>query len=261
MAGIDLSKFLLAVYLEMQKRNDQHAMQQIKDLQDFCYTYRHWRSDVDPYTDTIAYLTSLEKIKDFFSRIGGNIFEILDLSWPLGITQEHFVIDEQEVKPSARVKLSELIAFVRNREAEKNAFLTYEYSYDPILEYKNVLLCERLSRVIQAIKVRFGDMLKKQNRHSYEIDRKLLNYLTVVPLVNGMRSLEQLVNQLGAPVNGQIECCQFNPEEIDMVIHDNPQFSNPVHTWEMVEQGNQRLIQTEAQAGSRDSGYISVPLF
>src|SRR6185369_1502884 len=56
MSGIDLGKFLLALYLEMQAQDDRDAMRQIRELQEFCHTHQRWRSEADPRTDTIAYL-------------------------------------------------------------------------------------------------------------------------------------------------------------------------------------------------------------
>jgi hypothetical protein len=260
MAGIDLGKFLLDLYLEMQKLNDREAMRQIKDLQGLCHTHQRWRSEADPFTDTITYLGSLEKIKDFLSRIGGNVFEIQDLSWPLGVTQEHFIVDGREVKPSARLKVAEVIEFVKNRESEEDTFLNYAFSYDPLLEYKNALLCERLARVIHAVAGRFKATLTAQRRDSFEIDRKMLNYLTLAPLVNGMRSLEQLVNLLDAPAEGRIRCRQFDPEDIAMVIQDNPQFRDPLHTWDVLEENNPRLLNAAAEGGAQENDYIRVPL-
>lgn len=255
MSGIDLNKFLLSIYLEMRNKGELQAMQQIKELQDFCYTQQKWRMAADPRTDVIFYLRSLEKIRDFLSRVGGNTFEIIDLACPLSLTQEQFTIEGQLVSPSARVKLAEIIAYVMYCEAEENTFL----SYDPLLEYKNVMLCERLARVIQAISGRFGDMLRKENRSYFEVDRRLLNFLTVVPLINGMRSLEQLICHIEVPANGQVKCCEFDRDDMGMVIQDNPQFYSPVQVWDELRNANARLGSLMHSEISQTADYIRIP--
>src|SRR6185369_4600394 len=85
---------------------------------------------------------------------------------------------------------------------------------------------------------RFGNRLRQQNTQTFEIDRILLNYLTVVPLLNGMRSLEQLVSLIEPPTGQQIKCRRFQLPETDMVIQENRKFGDPFKTWEAVRANN-----------------------
>lgn len=259
-SGIDLHKFLLAFYLKMHSQDNHDAMEQIRSSQEFCDTHQRWGSAVDPRTDTIAYLTNLEKIRDFLSRLGGNFLEMPDLSWPLGITEEPYALDGQAVRPSKMAKLSDLVSFVLIREANENSFLNYQSSYAPLAEYKNVILCERLARVLQIIFSRFGQFLRKRKRKCVEIDRRLLNFLTLVPLHNGMRSLEQLVNLLELPVKGRIRFRQFQPEETDMIIQNSLTFGDPYQVWEVLKDNNPTMKKLLREVESLGRCFIKVPL-
>jgi len=256
MSGIDFGKFLSDLYLEMRKKGQEQATREIQELQEFCHRQQEWRMAADPRTDVIFYLRGLEKIRDFLSRVGGNTFEIIDLSCPLSVTQEQFILEGQAVNPSARVKLAELIAFVMHREAEEDTFL----SYDPLLEFKNVMLCERLGRVVQSIRERFGEMLRKENKPFLEIDRKLLNFLSLVPLSNGMRSLEQLINQIQLSTSAQINCREFDRDEIMMVIQDSPIFSSPVRVWDELQNNNARLGHLLNGGETLTANYVRLPV-
>ncbi|MCH7519371.1 MAG: AAA family ATPase [Candidatus Dadabacteria bacterium] len=243
MREMNLSKFLMDLYLEVRKRNDRKSMKQIRELQDYYSTYQKWHVEADPYSDVILYLRGLEKIKDFLSRVGGNTFEIIDLSFPLGITQEQFVIEPQEgqtVKPSAKAVLADIVDLIKKREESKRTFISCYSLYDSLLEYKNLLLCERLVRVISLISIRYGGVLEKKNGTSFLIDRKLLNYLTLVPLINGMRSLEQLINKLNLTTR-QITNQQFDQDELMMTIHNSHNFDNPRQIWAELEKRNKSL--------------------
>jgi hypothetical protein len=97
------------------------------------------------------YLSSLEKIKDFLSRVAGNVFEILDVSWPLNITVDEFALRGRSAIPSAKVKPGWVRLYVLERltAAEKKKRgrpVRYPDFQNPLLEYKNMLLCERSSR-------------------------------------------------------------------------------------------------------------------
>lgn len=187
--GLDLSKFLLDMYLEMRSRNNIEAMRDLKEVQDFCYAQHRWRADIDPRADTIMYLRNLEKIKDFLSRIAENFFEMIDVSAPLHVTHEPFLVSEGEVNPTPRLKPIEVTRFIKRSEIEKSEtsedekFLghrEFESTSEPIREYKNVLLCERLLRVIGAIEKRFKKSWPN-NLKEFKVQRKLLNLLTVAP--------------------------------------------------------------------------------
>jgi hypothetical protein len=65
-----------------------------------------------------------------------------------------------------------------------------------------------------------------------KIKRGILNYLSVTPLINGMRSLEQLVNRLqleGDTVTAKPAV--FKEEEIAMIVHGASEFENSTSVW------------------------------
>jgi hypothetical protein len=241
LSGVNLNAFLFDLYFELRKQNDVEGLKEVREIQELCYLHEKWRGEVDPRTDTIFYLSSLEKIKDFLSRVAGNIFEILDVSWPLHVTVEEFVIEQGcDVEPSARIKLSEVMTYVMHRlnqeenRGDEKIIVSYQPQHNPLLEYKNMILCERLLRVIDFLKKRFGQSfehedIKKQS--GVYIDRKLLNFLTVVPLINGMRSLEQLVSKLDKPAGGTIKPHKFKPADISMIVYESEKFGDADYVW------------------------------
>jgi len=265
--GLDLSKFLLDMYLQMRSRNNIEAMRDLKEVQDFCYAQHRWRADVDPRADTILYLRNLEKIKDFLSRIAGNFFEMVDVSAPLHVTHETFVVSEGKVTPTPRLKPIEVTRFIKRSEtAEDERFLGYrefESASEPILEYKNVLLCERLLRVIGAIEKRFKRSWPEKLKE-FKIQRKLLNLLTVAPLINGMRSLEQLVNLLDAPDEENLEVVKrkapLKLEEISMIVNNAEDFSDPNEVWYELTSQNKLLRDRMANNNRSENDMVSIPI-
>jgi hypothetical protein len=232
LAGVDLNEFLFDLYFALQKEGDTAGMQEIREIQNLSYLHEKWRADVDPRTDTIFYLSNLEKIKDFLSRVAGNIFEILDVSYPLHVTVNEFVVRGKDADPSSRVKLNEVINYVTHRldaESNSSAVAAYRKDENPLIEYKNMLLCERVLRVVDFLKGRFEDTFKKTN--GVHIDRKLLNFLTVAPLINGMRSLEQLVGKLDKPEGDQINAHTFRPSDISMIVYEAEKFGDAERVW------------------------------
>lgn len=263
LAGVNLSEFLFDLYFELRKKNDLRGMEEIREIQNFCFMHQKWRAEVDPQTDTIFYLSNLEKIKDFLSRVAGNIFEIVDVSWPLHLTVNEFVIENgSAAEPSAIVKLNEVMRYVMHRigaeEDREKRMIVYNPSHSPLLEYKNMILCERLLRVIDFLKKRFEDRFKKDDiktKEGVRMDRTLLNYLTVAPLINGMRSLEQLVNKLKEPEeNGKFESQRFEFDEISMIVYEAEKFRDPAEVWAQLRRCNQTL-ETAIQ-GKNDEIFI-----
>jgi hypothetical protein len=258
LAGVNLNQFLFDLYFELRKQNDVEGMLEIQQIQNLCYMHEKWRAEVDPRTDTIFYLSSLEKIKDFLSRIAGNIFEILDVSWPLHVTVDEFVIQSgRDIEPSSRVKLSEVLTYVMhrlNKEGErvndKKRIVAYGATDSPVIEYKNMILCERLLRVVDFLKKRFSARFKQsdiKDQGGVRMDRVLLNFLTVVPLINGMRSLEQLISKLDGPGEiggsdrGRIKIQEFKAAEISMIIYEAEKFGDPNRVWSQIVKCNSKL--------------------
>lgn len=248
LAGVNLNAFLYDSYFERRKQNDVVGMNEIREIQSFSYLHEKWRAEVDPRTDTIFYLSSLEKIKDFLSRVAGNIFEILDVSWPLHVTVKEFVLEGgNDVEPSAKVKVNEVMTYVMHRlnqdenAGQKRRIISYGANDNPLIEYKNMILCERLLRVIDFLKKRFGERFKNDlNKEKIKkqggvfVDRKLLNFLTVVPLINGMRSLEQLISKLEGPDAGRIKAQKLDLADISMIIYEAEKFGDPNRVWALM---------------------------
>jgi hypothetical protein len=238
-AGLNLSRFLLDLYLAHHRLGNTEALARIAELQRLCDVHRRWRTEADPRTDVVGYLLELDKIRDFLSRVGGNIVEILDLTWPLGVTQELFVFEGTEVRPSTRVRLTDVVTFVQSSESAENGFRDYSEAHEPLLDFKNRLVCERAMRVGQALAARF----KGGGLAGIDVDRRLFNFLTLVPLVNGMRSLEQLVNSIEARTDGRLSFRDLRKEDTLMVIQENPRFRDPLQVWDEVCRANRRLSQ------------------
>jgi hypothetical protein len=265
LSGLDLSKFFLDVYLEVRKQRNTDALNDLKQLQDFCYVQEMWRAHADPHVDTILYLRSLEKIRDFLSRIAGNYFEMIDVAAPLHVTHEPFNVTDGVVTPTPRLKPIEVARFVkRSEKGDDGQFLQYrnfESPSQPLLEYKDVLLRERLLRVIGAIVKRF-EKSWPADMTEFKIRRKLLNLLTVAPLINGMRSLEQLVNLLDSvdPARPELvkRSTSFKLEELSMVLHNAEDFSDADQVWFKLKIQNQSL--QDAVAKVDENGLVTIPV-
>jgi hypothetical protein len=264
MTGVNLARFLNDMYLASRDRYDAEGMREIAEAQQYCYTFQRWRAEVDPRTDAIFYLRSLDKIRDFLSRIAGNVIDILDVSQPLAVTQDEFAIETiRGSLPTARLKIEDVVAYIEQRETTEGSYLDIQPEKTWV-EYKNVLLCERLLRVRDFIKKRFGKSSSVKAKGRIRIDRKLLNYLTVTPLINGMRSLEQLVNMLDTPVNGSTDLSTpgyiFERATIGTMVHNAEKFSDPLRVWEMLAKNNPGLHQVMQNNNTARERYVSVPL-
>jgi hypothetical protein len=266
LSGLDLSKFLLETYLELRRLHNAEALVELKQLQDFCYVQQKWRANVDPHVDTILYLRNLEKIRDFLSRIAGNYFEMIDVSAPLHVTHEPFTLAGDSVTPTPRLKAIEVARFIKRLEKSDDGQFTDYRHFDspaqPLLLYKDVLLRERLLRVIGAIVKRFNKKCWSKDTREFKIQRKLLNLLTVAPLINGMRSLEQFVNLLDLPDPARPELIQrrlqFKLEEISMIVQNPQDFLDASQVWFRLK--NQNLPLQDLLGKVSDEDLISVPI-
>lgn len=151
--------------------------------------------------DMIAYVRSLDKITDFASRINGFVLELSNLNTPLYATRNHYRIelesndpasqcDSAAVTPDPQVagQLIQLMDGLR-RTPVANWFYDYPDPQQPVLEYKNLLLIDRLARTI--------DVLKRTHGHKgVRLSRALLHYLVTAPVVHGMRSLATIIESL-----------------------------------------------------------------
>jgi hypothetical protein len=261
LSRVDLSRFLLDIYIQLHGRSERRLMDEIEAALQFCYTQQKWRSDIDPHADTLLYLQNLDKIRDFLSRIAGNVFEMVDVSAPLHLTGDPFrVSGDDNIQPSPRLRATELVRSIKLREKETGQFEVFESPSRPILQYKNAVLCERLLRVVGQIARRFKSQFKKGTME-FLIDRPLLNFLTVVPLINGMRSLEQLINKLELAVDTAVVSHPgYKLEDIAMMIHNAGEFEDVTQVWYRMKRVNDVLDATLQRKGIRDEDIIRVPI-
>jgi hypothetical protein len=258
LAGVDMSRFLLDCYMNAHRAGDTQAQQQVSDTLAFCYTQQKWRGDVDPRADSILYLRNLEKIRDFLSRIAGNIFEMIDVSAPLHVTKDAFAFDG-DVQPAPSLRPVEVVRLAKKRDQDVGGFVQFRSPSEPILEYKQLLLGERLLRVINMIERRFRSVLPEGTTEVL-IERTLLNYLASVPLINGMRSLEQLINHLDRPKDVTIAKTTFKPDQISMMIQNANEFADPTQVWYRLLRANPRMSNLMAAAGVTEGDPIRVPV-
>jgi hypothetical protein len=246
LTGIDLSRFLLDLYLSYLRRGDLEAAAKTKQALDFCHVQQRWRAHADPRTDTILYLRNLDKMRDFLSRIAGNVLEMIDVAAPLHVTQEAFVLsvnpDARNVHASPRLRPVEVVRMIKTEEANTGRYMVFTSPDEALIQYKNALLRERLLRAINMVRKRFDKNDAAAPAPPLRIKRAILNYLTLTPLINGMRSLEQLVNQLqleGDTVTAKPTA--FKEEEIAMVVHGSGEFADAAGVWWKLSRQNPKL--------------------
>ncbi len=184
-----------------------------------------------------------------------------DVSAPLHLTRDPFRISgDGDIQPSPRLRVTELVRLIKRREQQNGRFEVFDTPSRPILEYKNAILCERLLRVVGQIQKRFKTQFKKDAK-AFFIDRPLLNFLTVVPLINGMRSLEQLVNKLEFSVDSAVVRHRgYKLDDIVMMIHNASEFDEVTQVWYRMKRVNQALQAAMQSKKLRDDDAISVPL-
>lgn len=193
--------------------------------------------------DILSYVRSLEKIVDFASRINGFVLELRNLNTPLDATRDRYRIeleydrdrpDERKnsvaVAPNPQIA-AQLIALVDGlrRGPVSEWFYAYPDPQQPVLEYKNLLLTDRLARVV--------DLLKRTRKaKQVRISRALLNYLVTVPLVHGMRSLSTIIESL-AYHDGGLEM-PTDTGVLERNIGRFHEFENPNAVWARIERKN-----------------------
>ena len=142
----------------------------------------------------IQYVRALEKVRDFVSRMNGFVVELRDLSSPLDTARPRFRVeikagekDLDTVIANRQVtnQMYELVDGYR-KHPEEPRFFAYPNPNEPILEYKNLILIDRLGMVLTMLR---KDGIKKMTR-------ELLNYLVVAPLIHGARSLKTVIEAL-----------------------------------------------------------------
>jgi hypothetical protein len=125
--------------------------------------------------------------------------------------------------------------------AGAHIFKDYKHSpFQPILSFKNMLLCERLARVIMMIEDKFAS----ETCRVVKISRKLLNYLAVIPLIHGMRSLEYIIGQLSASNSATDETLiyldrpQLNEDIVRMHLRMEGDYRDESSVWAAMRSAN-----------------------
>jgi hypothetical protein len=266
-SNFDFLRFLHDIYLHLPEREDDRR--QVRDFFDLSLRYREAKNQMSPDRDALDYLRRLDKLVDFLSRINGFVIEIPDVSAPLEITSPPFWVSREECKATpnsfrnlqikrgqGRSIAKDVLNFVRAAEERMltdkhkqnlrlpggaHIFKEYQHSpFQPILSFKNMLLCERLARVIMMLEDKFAS----ESCRGIKISRKLLNYLSVVPLIHGMRSLEYIISQLSSSGNAPDETLiyldrsRLNEDLVKMHLRMEGDYRDESSVWAAMRTGN-----------------------
>jgi ATPase family associated with various cellular activities (AAA) len=231
---IDLPKFMFDYYYKVAIKNGKGAQlgNEVYNLFHTCDVYRRYQEEMTPERDITIYLRQLDKFWDFLSRINGFVMEVPDISAPLDTTDPPAALltgkfsccphDERSPICSRSggvaeklIEWLEIEATIRGIQTRQRGdlrtlsqrFTYYDTEFEPILQYKDMLLKERLHALLTMF-----DNERKTRREKKEpkgntkwtsetvvvMKRSLLNYLSTAPLVHGMRSLSTLMWNLKA---------------------------------------------------------------
>jgi ATPase family associated with various cellular activities (AAA) len=240
------------------------------------------RARTSPRLRVVKYLRELEKLADFLSRINGPIIEIPDVSRPLEVSKPHFVISsgrvpgdpgrdhlpKDEMEPLKKVGIGsacsphQLLKFVTDTElprlpaghthvsvADQRFRFGFKYRWDPFLAFKNMMIIERLLRVCDMISRALG------GESNFDIRADELNFLTLVPVVHGLRSVETIIMRLlETKKHGDRNSVTVNKDRFDLVVKsqivDDRSYSNPSLVWNWIVQHNSRALRTPGNASS-----------
>ena len=271
-SNFDFLRFLHDIYLHLPDR--ENSRQQVRDFFDLSLQYREAKNQMSPDRDALDYLRRLDKLVDFLSRINGFVIEIPDVSAPLEITSPSFWISQKECERHScdgrnlqikrnrgRSIAKDVLNFILASEgrmlegvqkhgqksfpAGVHLFRDFTDSpYKPILSFKNMLLCERLSRVIMMLEDKFATEVPS----TINITRRLLNYLSVAPLIHGMRSLEYIIGQLSVKDKNAkeplivLDQSRLNYDIVRMHLRMEGDYRNDSSVWAAMRNANPRAF-------------------
>jgi hypothetical protein len=258
--GIDLIGFLYDAFLH--SRPEQNCQDIFRDLLDATTKYYPIRRQNLPTTNALEYVRSLEKINDFISRINGFVVTLPDLGSPLNATRDRFSVELerleiQQANPdrSVALQLIELVDGLRNEQDPKR-FLDYPDPYQPILEFKNLILLDRLSRVISMLLDRYCGYPKKKGL-SVQIRRSLLGFLATVPLLHGMRSLKTLTDTVKKHPDETVTTFELNSEDLlRRHIADYHEYATPERMWLLLQAKNPNHFKKEPSETDGDGTIV-----
>ncbi len=214
------------------------------------------KEDFDPDESALRYVASLEKLVDFRSRINGFIIEIPDLDAPLDVTEDRFRISRGPNNEELRLNTlygPQLIDFTRAIELERDTANLYRSIDQPAIELQHVLLSERLWRLIRLL-IDSPTLGGRLSKGSLNVKRSLLNYLAVIPLRHGMRSLEFLVSRLTASSTPLVinNMPKLDRSMLAVHVREIDEFRSDTHVWIEMARNNPDLFdQNEGDANVR----------
>jgi hypothetical protein len=293
---IDVPKFLFECFYRSTSNKRETGNDEIYPLLHMCDVYRRYQEEMTPERDTTLYLRQLDKLSDFLSRINGFVIEVPNLSAPFEITDPpeallgstfSFADENPKCSKGSNVaeKLIEWVEVEANLRAVKTAtvrtlsqrFAHYatSFGFEPILQYKDMLLKERLhvfltmfdnERKNRREKKEPRDFMRWTNDTRVWMKRSLLNYLCTAPLVHGMRSLNTLMWNLeaeeGRPEDvvrersnrpsewdqkgrEQYTITLGDPEKVARHVRKEGDYQDPLTLWTLVMKRNGLQIEDE----------------
>jgi ATPase family associated with various cellular activities (AAA) len=240
---IDIHKWMIDYFHRVGSRDDKG---EVSDLIRICDIYRKYREETSPGSDVAEYLRQLEKLPDFLSRINGFVIEMPNLAAPLDVTDPPFFLLQKNPHvangseginfqcPNRAVSES-VEEWVMAQDGASNEPLHQRYPrfdspHEPILQYKDMLLKERLYLTLNLLSRRNSQrpIFVPPNETPWQktvkltMKRSLLNYLCTVPLKHGMRSLDYLIWGIKAPREPLdweegMECYNLTFEDLELV--------------------------------------------
>jgi hypothetical protein len=253
----DLLRFLIDVFMT---QKDARAADFVAQLHQLSGLYRETKQSVSPNNDLLDYLRQLHKIRDFLSRINGFIIQIPDISSPMSITDPMLPLVPSTSSGSEMVSLwpgkvfpEDVEQFVvdlgkPDRQGKEPLWKRYDTPDAPLLDYKNMILIERLGMVCNFLSKVKG----KEGEDCLFISLKLLNYLVMVPLGHNVRSLKYLIEHClkQAPLDTKKRRKEFDKNKCnkgcelqlkddmrilyDMHLNKEPFFESPTELWRVL---------------------------
>lgn len=200
LSDFDFTRFLFHLIARQANRKTREHLLQLYQL---CCLYQENRQTFTPDADLIQYLSQLHKLRDFLSRINGFIVQIPDLASPMMVTAHELILKRNFYSDRSRdirllePKTAEYVRkFVEDTEPEDEkhgrGFRRFDGPNSAILDFKHMLLTERIGHVTLQLHEYIDDLDKSKNT-TYFIKRQDLNYLIMVPLQHNIRSLKLLI--------------------------------------------------------------------
>lgn len=196
-ADFDLLRFLFDVFMS---ESNLDAATFVRQLHQMSALYRESKQALSPNSDLLNYLRQLHKIRDFLSRINGFVIQIPDIASPLAITDPMLALRPPEGGKRSDVFLwkgkvlpEDVREFVEKMGSKA---CRYRSPIEPLLDYKNMILTERLGLVLSLLpKPEWVDSEKGRAEPALPryISKRLLNFLVMAPVEHNVRSIKFMI--------------------------------------------------------------------